>query len=103
MLQVRGACYLISYDGWSSSWDEWVDATRLRSREKAASGAANEPKASSGADTNNRQTGSAAANFAVGDAVQIEWKGTWYPGRILKVDAGRYRITCEGWSSSWDE
>lgn len=32
VLAVRGARYLIHYDGYDADWDEWVDATRLRAR-----------------------------------------------------------------------
>jgi hypothetical protein len=39
----------------------------------------------------------------VNDAVEIEHNGTWYPGKILKVDGQRYFITYEGWSDSWNE
>src|SRR5690606_25074298 len=75
VLEVRGTNYKVSYDGWSSSWDEWVDATRLRARSLAAQGAASDapPQASS------------EASFRAGDAVSIEWKGTWYKGRVLET------------------
>ena len=34
ILEVRGAKYRIHYLGYGSEWDEWVDATRLRSTSK---------------------------------------------------------------------
>jgi len=33
VLQKDGTRYLVTYEGWSSSWDEWVRADRLRQRE----------------------------------------------------------------------
>lgn len=44
-----------------------------------------------------------AGTYAAGDPVQIEWKGSWYPGRIVEVAGARYKITYDGYSSSWDE
>ncbi|WP_445635826.1 Agenet-like domain-containing protein [Nostoc sp. DSM 114161] len=65
-------CY-ITYDGYDSSWDEWVGSSRFR------------------------------ASFEVGDAVRILWKGEWYQGRILDVSNNLYKITYDGYDSSWDE
>lgn len=39
----------------------------------------------------------------VNDAVEIESNGSWYPGKILKVDGERYFITYDGWEESWNE
>ncbi len=89
VLQVQGGRYEISYDGWSSQWNEWVDATRLRARGAPPGDALPTPVA--------------AGAYAAGDAVQIEWNGTWYAGRILEVAGARYKITYDGYSSSWDE
>lgn len=42
--------------------------------------------------------------FVRGDAVDIEWHGTWYPGSVLEVkQQGRYKIHYDGYDSSWDE
>jgi len=65
-------CY-ITYDGYDSSWDEWVGTSRFR------------------------------ASFEVGDVVRILWKGEWYQGRILDVSNNLYKITYDGYDSSWDE
>ncbi|MDZ8068429.1 MAG: agenet domain-containing protein [Nostoc sp. DedQUE08] len=65
-------CY-ITYDGYDSSWDEWVGTARFR------------------------------ASFQTGDAVRILWKGKWYPGQVLEVSNDLYKITYDGYDSSWDE
>lgn len=41
----------------------------------------------------------------VNEKVQIESKGAWYPGKILKVNAAeeKYFITYDGWDENWNE
>jgi hypothetical protein len=41
----------------------------------------------------------------VGDKVQIQHNGTWYDGKILKVNAEEeeYYVSYDGWSESWNE
>lgn len=46
---------------------------------------------------------SAASAQKVNDVVEIESNGSWYPGKILKVDGERYFITYEGWDEGWNE
>jgi len=65
-------CY-ITYDGYDSSWNEWVETARFR------------------------------ASFEKGDSVRILWKGKWYQGRVLEVSKKLYKITYDGYDSSWDE
>jgi len=46
----------------------------------------------------------AIAGLRVGDAVEAEWNGAWYPATVLAVQPdGRVRIHYTGWSSTWDE
>lgn len=76
-------CY-ITYDGYDSSWDEWVTPDRLR---RVAGGAP------------------PSGLCSVGAPVQIEWNGSWYPGHVLdgpRPDGTCY-ITYDGYASSWDE
>ncbi len=78
-----GTCY-ITYDGYASGWDEWVTADRLR-----RIGGVPQP----------------SPLCSPGSAVEIEWSGSWYPGRVLdgpQTDGSCY-ITYDGYSSSWDE
>lgn len=41
----------------------------------------------------------------VNEKVQIEHNGSWYDGKILKVNAAEntYYVTYDGWSESWNE
>lgn len=87
--QVSGdgqKCF-IHYDGYGSSWDEWVGADRIQIKSSGGTAPA-----------------AAAASFSTGDSVSVLWKGTWYPASVLKVlGGGRYRIHYDGYDSSWDE
>jgi len=48
--------------------------------------------------------GAAKAAFAAGDAVEVEWHGSWYPATVQEVkQPGRYKIRYDGYDSSWDE
>ena len=74
-----GACY-ITYDGYDSSWDEWAAPSRLR------------PVAASDL-------------CQPGRPVSIEWRGSWYPGRVLDGPGGdgSCKVGYDGYDSSWDE
>jgi len=74
ILDVRGDSFLIGYTGWSSTFDEWVGADRIRHTPSAYN-----PR------------------------VQIFWGSSWYPGVITKRSGGRYLVSYDGWSSSFDE
>ncbi|MCB9656260.1 MAG: hypothetical protein H6726_01320 [Sandaracinaceae bacterium] len=44
------------------------------------------------------------AAYAQGQAVQVEWRGSWYAATILgQQPDGMYRIHYDGWSDEWDE
>jgi hypothetical protein len=45
-----------------------------------------------------------AASHTVGNAVSVNWHGSWYPATILEVKGGQYKIHYDRDSSSyWDE
>jgi hypothetical protein len=43
------------------------------------------------------------ATYAAGDAVDIFWGSSWWPGSIKRKDGKRYRIGYQGYGESWDE
>ena len=48
--------------------------------------------------------GDASLSYRAGEAVDVYWGSSWWPGTIKQVNAGgSYRIGYDGWSSSWDE
>jgi WD40 repeat protein len=44
-----------------------------------------------------------AQTYKPGDAVNIEWKGKWYPGKILEVQKNGYKISYDGYGADWYE
>lgn len=52
-----------------------------------------------------KPTPAAHATCTIGAAVEIEWNGTWWSGRILQgPDAeGQCFITYDEWAADWDE
>ena len=73
ILQVEDGKYLIHYEGYASSWDEWIGDDRIK------------------------------ADYAAGDIVQVLWNGKWFKAEILKAENGKYLIHYDGYDSSWDE
>ena len=43
--------------------------------------------------------------YKKGDAVMVEWKGSWWPAKIIAMNKGNkpYKIHYDGYSKSWDE
>lgn len=106
--------YKVHYTGWSSTWDESVTPDRLRaptSESKVGSsvegtGSADPAAAAASAPAaaaTPSPAPAAASAYKVGDKVDVNWKGTWYQGKILSAGGGNYKIHYIGWASSWDE
>ncbi len=67
----------VHYLGFGAEWDEWVPAARVRKpRGLAASG---------------------------GDAVEVEWKGKWWPAKVMRVEDDFAFIHYDGFGAEWDE
>lgn len=45
----------------------------------------------------------AASPVQIGDPLEIEWRGTWYGGRLLERKDGQYYVSYDGYTSTWDE
>jgi hypothetical protein len=72
---AEGQCQ-IHYDGWESSWDEWVGADRMRPR----------------------------SGFCTpGNAIQVLWNDSWYDSTVVSGTDDACTIHYDGWDSSWDE
>lgn len=41
--------------------------------------------------------------FAIGSSVEAEWKGKWYPAKILQIKGGAYLVSYDGFGKEWDE
>lgn len=81
--KVKGNECFIHYDGYNKSWDEWVGPDRIRIKGQ-------EPVARN-------------LKFEVGDPVEVNWKGSWYPAHVISAGRGRWKIHYDGYSNSWDE
>ena len=74
VIEVKPDEWKIHYDGYEASWDEWVKSDRIR-----------------------------MPGFKVGDAVEVLWKGTWYPAQVIEAKPDEWKIHYDGYESSWDE
>ena len=72
-LRFRDGRCKVTYDGYESSWDEWVGPQRYR------------------------------FHVGPGSAVDVYWKGDWYPARVLERRGASYYVTYDGYARSWDE
>lgn len=46
---------------------------------------------------------SEAKKYAVGENVDVEWKGSWYPAEVIGFCKAGFKIHYTGYSASWDE
>ena len=83
--KVKGDECFIHYDGYGKSWDEWVGPDRI----KMAAG--KEPSATD------------SSEYKKGDAVQVNWKGKWWPAHVIAVKNGKPKVHYDGYDNSWDE
>lgn len=79
IIESRPDEFRVHYVNFDHSWDEWIDASRIRKY--------------------------APAQFPAGTAVQIRWADDqrWYPGTILKSWYGLYFVHYTGYPAEWDE
>lgn len=67
----------VHYFGWDYDDDEWVSYSETRKAD--------------------------IKEYGAGEAVKVEWKGAWYPAKVLKVSTGVHLIRYDGYDESWDE
>ena len=44
-----------------------------------------------------------ARAFNVGDKVEIDYGGSWYPGQVKEIKDGQFFVGYDGYDTSWDE
>jgi len=44
-----------------------------------------------------------AAQYKVGQVIQVKWHDNWWPATILEVNGSKYKIHYTGWGAEWDE
>jgi hypothetical protein len=77
IVEMDGARARVRYAGRGPEEGEWVEAHRLRPW--------------------------TPAHRAAGEHVEVKWRKTWYPARILEGKLGVHRIHYEGFGDEWDE
>jgi hypothetical protein len=65
--------WLIGYDTYSESWDEWITSERIK------------------------------LTYNKGDKIEVDWNGSWYEATILEIKDQKYKIAYVGYDSNWDE
>lgn len=43
------------------------------------------------------------ASYEVGQKVEVEWHGTWYPAVVIEAGQGQWKIHYDGYGDDWDE
>ena len=77
VLDGREGEWFIHYIGWEAKYDEWVPAKRMRKPQ--------------------------GIGLSGGDAVKVEWKGKWYPAKVMRVEGDFAFIHYDGFGAEWDE
>ncbi len=84
VLESRSGIRRIHYTGWGAEWDEWVGPDRVRAATAAA------PVVPLKA-------------ARVGQRIDVEWHGSWWPAEVVSMKNGFYKIHYAGWDTEWDE
>lgn len=84
ILEVKGDQYLVTYDDWGSSWDEWVGMDRIKLLAKPAAPAA-------------------TGKYKVGDRVEVEYGMVPEPATVIEVGENKYHIQYDNklFKSKW--
>jgi hypothetical protein len=77
IIDARGERLKVHYYGYEESDDEWVTADRIREVKRTS--------------------------YPVGAAVEVQWKGKWYPATVLEAHAGIHHIQYDEYGPEWNE
>lgn len=77
IVDARGERLKVHYYGYEESDDEWV--TRERTRQPARPA------------------------YPAGTAVQVQWKGKWYPAKVAAMRSGVHQIRYDTYGPEWNE
>jgi len=84
IVEFKNNKYLISYDGYSSSWNEWVEAARLR----RPGGSQAQPAVSTTPEPTSTNSNRSNGSYKAGDRVEIMYAGDWYRATITRGPEG---------------
>jgi hypothetical protein len=77
VINARGESRKVHYYGWEDSDDEWVTPDLIRDV--------------------------TPVRFGTGSAVEVRWKGDWYPAHVLAQRGGVHYIQYDGEGEEWNE
>lgn len=77
IIEAAGERLRVHYFGYEASDDAWVTPERIRAPARPI--------------------------YPLGTAVDVLWKGAWYPATIIDVRSGVHQIHYEGFGEEWDE
>ncbi|MCU0437324.1 MAG: hypothetical protein MUC49_05370 [Raineya sp.] len=128
IIDIEGMQYKIRYKGYSDYWNEWITEKRIPSQERI-----NHIKSKNKKNIirgliilslaaciflvlsylgqgfvyklihKQSNSGIYNTNYKVGDKVRVEWKGIYYDATIIDKNISQYKISYDGYGSSWDE
>ncbi|MFH1653566.1 MAG: Tudor-knot domain-containing protein [Pseudomonadota bacterium] len=81
VLKLKPQSAFITYEGYGSSWNEWVGPDRIKCTFVEA----------------------AANSYPEGTSVQVKWKNKWWPAKVIGVKKDSWKIHYDGYDNSWDE
>ena len=99
VLEAKDGSYKIHYDGWTSTWDEWVTVAKMRSI--GGTSPANAQTASNASTTNQPGNQSATQNNAMkykpGERVECDKASidSWEKGTIMPFLKNDFKIVVE--------
>ena len=77
IIEVEEARWKVTYDGYTSSSDEWLPAEKIRALPQVP--------------------------WKTGDRIEAYSAGKWYGGKIVESAPNRWKVTYDGYASNWDE
>lgn len=77
VIEIEETRWKVTYDGYTSSSDEWLPAEKIRDLPKVA--------------------------WKTGDRIEAYSAGKWYGGKIVESAPNRWKVTYDGYASNWDE
>lgn len=123
IIEARHGLYKIHYTGWDTSWDEWVEPSRIRVEAPAFCGGeqvevlhrgqwvpgsvltANGPTVVVQIAGRTVKVGASDLRrlWYEGDEVEVEWQKSWWKASIVETRGDLFKIHYTGWDRSWDE
>lgn len=96
ILKSENGRHYVHYEGWPSSYDEWIMDSHIISRDGAAASGKAPPRPSAPPENRN-------APLAAQQKIWVLWHGMPYEAVVMKSESGRHFVHFPGWPSNYDE